>query len=160
MTGMPLLRILPAFLLLSFLHAQPAPYDLVIAGGRVMDPESGLDAVRHIGIRGGRVAAVSERRLAGKVVLEAAGRVVSPGFIDLHAHGQTNQANEYQAHDGVTTALELEVGVPAVGAFLASRENQSILNFGATSSRSHACDVAARVCFRSGGLARLDLAME
>src|SRR5688572_3818438 len=130
------MRTLPLFLLLSVLGAQqPAPqYELVIAGGRVMDPESGLDAVRHIGIRDGKIAGISEQPLTGKISLQAAGRVVAPGFIDLHAHGQTNQANEYQAHDGVTTALELEVGVPSVGTFLKSRENKSILNFGATSS--------------------------
>ena len=126
--------ILTFFLLLSVAGAQPSGHDLVIAGGRVMDPESGLDAVRHIGVRDGKVAAISERPLTGKIVLQAAGRVVAPGFIDLHSHGQTNQANEYQAHDGVTTALELEVGVPAVGEFLKSRANNSILNFGATSS--------------------------
>src|SRR5688572_21114675 len=129
-------RILPLFWLLSVLGAQRqvSQYDLVIVGGRVMDPESGLDAVRHIGIRGGKIAAVSERPLAGKISLQAVGRVVAPGFIDLHAHGQTNEANEYQAHDGVTTALELEVGVPSVGVFLKSREHKSMLNFGATSS--------------------------
>ena len=99
-----------------------------------MDPESGLDAIRHIGIRGGKIAVISAQPLAGKTVLRANGRVVAPGFIDLHAHGQTNEANEYQAHDGVTTALELGVGVPSVGAYLKSRENKSILNFGATAS--------------------------
>jgi len=126
--------ILTFFLLLSVAGAQPSEHDLVIAGGRVMDPESGLNAVRHVGIRNGKVAAISERPLTGKIVLQAAGRVVAPGFIDLHSHGQTNQANEYQAHDGVTTALELEVGVPDVGTFLKSRANNSMLNFGATSS--------------------------
>lgn len=109
-------------------------YDLVIANGRVMDPESGLDAVRHLGIRGGKIAAISETPLAGRDVLDAAGKVVAPGFIDLHAHGQTNEANEYQAHDGVTTALELEVGVPSVGAFLKDREGKAILNYGAAAS--------------------------
>lgn len=111
-----------------------AQYDVVIRGGRVMDPESGLNAVRDVGIRGGKVAAISEQPLEGKTILQAAGRVVAPGFIDLHAHGQSNESNEYQAHDGVTTALELEVGVPSVEAYLKSREGRSILNFGATSS--------------------------
>ena len=129
------MKILAAVLCLPVLWAQTGnPYDVVIAGGTVMDPESGLNAVRHVGIRAGKIAAISERPLPGKTVLQAAGRVVAPGFIDLHAHGQTNEANEYQAHDGVTTALELEVGVPAVAAFLRSRENRSILNFGATAS--------------------------
>jgi N-acyl-D-aspartate/D-glutamate deacylase len=127
-------RILPLFLMLSIAGGQPSAFDLVIAGGRVMDPESGLDAVRHVGIRDGKIAAVSEQPLVGTVVLQAIGRVVAPGFIDLHAHGQTNRENEFQAHDGVTTSLELEVGVPAVGIFLKNRENKSMLNFGATSS--------------------------
>lgn len=117
------------------LAAQPAAnFDVVISGGRVMDPESGLDAVRNVGIFGGKIAAVSAGALTGKMTLNAAGRVVSPGFIDPHAHGQTNQSNEFQAHDGVTTALELEVGVPSVGAFLKAREGNSLLNFGATAS--------------------------
>jgi N-acyl-D-aspartate/D-glutamate deacylase len=111
-----------------------AQYDVVIAGGRVMDPESGLDAVRHIGIRDGKIAAISEQPLTGNTVLQAAGRVVAPGFIDLHSHGTTNQSNEYQAHDGVTTALELEVGVPSVGTYIKSRQGKAILNFGATAS--------------------------
>jgi N-acyl-D-aspartate/D-glutamate deacylase len=129
------MRILPFFLFLTVVGAQPAgEYDTVIAGGRVMDPESGLDSVRHAGIRDGKIAAISAQPLTGRTVLQAAGRVVAPGFIDLHAHGQTNEANEYQAHDGVTTALELEVGAPAVGAFLKARENNALLNFGATAS--------------------------
>jgi dihydroorotase len=109
-------------------------YDLVIAGGRVMDPLSGLDAIRHVGVSGGKIAAVSEQPLSGKTVLQAGGRVVAPGFIDVHAHGQSNEANEYQAHDGVTTALELEVGVPFVSEFRKQREGRSLLNFGATVS--------------------------
>jgi dihydroorotase len=109
-------------------------YDVVIAGGRVMDPESGLDAVRSVGIRAGKIAVITEQPLTGRIVIQAAGRVVAPGFIDLHAHGQTNEANEYQAHDGVTTALELEVGVPFPGEFVRQRENRAMLNFGATVS--------------------------
>ena len=85
-------------------------YDLVLQGGRVIDPETGLDGVRNVGIRGDRIMEISERPLRGREVLDVSGLVVAPGFIDLHAHGQTNEANEYQAHDGVTTALELESG--------------------------------------------------
>lgn len=126
------MRILCMLLLTLPMGAQT--YDVVIANGRVMDPESGLDAVRHVGIRGGRIEAISARPLSGKSVIEAKGKVVAPGFIDLHAHGQTNEANEYQMHDGVTTALELEVGVPSVETFLKARLNQARINYGATSS--------------------------
>lgn len=135
------MRIL-ALLLTAFPLA--AQFDVVIAGGRVMDPESGLNAVRHIGIRDGRIAAISDQPLSGKTVIQAAGRIVAPGFIDLHAHGQTNEANEYQAHDGVTTALELEVGVPSVGGFLKARSGNSILNFGATASHGAMRSMAMR----------------
>src|SRR5438477_13142251 len=63
-------------------------YDLVIANGRVMDPESGMDAVRNMGIRGGKIVVISIGPLEGKQTMEARGLVVAPGFIDLHQHGQ------------------------------------------------------------------------
>ncbi len=109
-------------------------YDIVLTGGRVMDPETGLDAVRNVGINGSVIAAVSEEALDGEVVVDVAGLVVSPGFIDLHAHGQTNRANEFQARDGVTTALEMESGVGRLTAYLAERSKGAILNYGATVS--------------------------
>ena len=107
-------------------------YDLVLQGGRVIDPETGLDGVRNVGIRGDRIMEISERPLRGREVLDVSGLVVAPGFIDLHAHGQTNEANEYQAHDGVTTALELESGEDFLTEWLASRTGRALINFGAT----------------------------
>jgi len=79
-----------------------------------MDPESGLDAVRYIGINGKKITAISTSPLHGKIVIDANGLVVAPGFIDLHSHGQTPEAYRDNAMDGVTTALELEVGVSPV----------------------------------------------
>src|SRR5262245_9694637 len=64
-----------------------AEFDIVLAGGRVMDPESGLDAVRHVGIRGNKIAAISSVPLRGRTVVDVKGLVVAPGFIDLHSHG-------------------------------------------------------------------------
>ncbi len=107
-------------------------YDIVILNGRVMDPESGLDAVRNVGIRGEAIAAITERQITGDVIINAAGLVVSPGFIDLHSHGQSARANEFQAMDGVTTALELESGVPDVAQFIAMRTNDAVINFAAS----------------------------
>jgi N-acyl-D-aspartate/D-glutamate deacylase len=105
-------------------------YDVVIAAGRVMDPESGLDAVRNVGIRGGKVAAISEGPLAGKTTIDAKGLVVAPGFIDLHEHGQEPRNYQFQAHDGVTTSLELEAGTDDVAKWYAAREGKSLINFG------------------------------
>ncbi len=107
-------------------------FDIVLAGGRVLDPETRLDAVRNVGIRGDRIDAISEGALRGDVIVDVSGLVVAPGFIDLHAHGQSNDANIYQAHDGVTTALELEGGVGDVASFFNRRRGDSILNFGAS----------------------------
>ena len=117
----------------SLVSAQET-YDVVIRGGRVMDPETGLDAIRNVGIRGQTVVAISEDELEGETVIEAAGLVVAPGFIDMHAHGQSNRANEFQAMDGVTTALELESGVPSLAGFLGARGGDAVLNFGASVS--------------------------
>ena len=108
-------------------------YDTVIANGRVMDPESGLDAVRFIGIQGKRIAAISNTPLSGKTVIDAKGLIVAPGFIDLHSHGQDDENYHYKAHDGVTTALELEIGVSPVAPWYQSRQGHALINFGASS---------------------------
>lgn len=90
-------------------------FDAVITGGRVIDPETGLDAVRSVGIRDGRIAAISDADLSGEEVLDGRGLVVAPGFIDLHSHTQSLPGDRIQGSDGVTTALELESGVLPVG---------------------------------------------
>jgi dihydroorotase len=104
--------------------------DLVIANGRVIDPESGLDAVRNVAIRGRKIVTVSADRLTGRRVIDAAGLVVVPGFIDLHAHGQTPETYAYQARDGVTTALELEVGTADIDRWYAERVGGRLINYG------------------------------
>ena len=97
-----------------------------------MDPESGLDAIRNVGINGRTIAAISQRPLQGRTTIDAKGLVVAPGFIDLHSHGQDDENYRYKARDGVTTALELEVGVSPVTPWYAAREGKSLINFGAT----------------------------
>jgi N-acyl-D-aspartate/D-glutamate deacylase len=108
-------------------------YDLVLSNGRVMDPESGLDATRNVGINGSRIVAVSAERLQGRTTIDATGLVVTAGFIDLHSHGQSPENHAYKARDGVTTALELEVGVSPVASWYAAPEGKALVNFGATS---------------------------
>jgi N-acyl-D-aspartate/D-glutamate deacylase len=105
-------------------------YDVVILNGRVMDPESGLDAVRNVGVKEGKIAAISEQVLKSTTTIDAKGLVVAPGFIDLHEHGQEPRNYEFQAHDGVTTSLELEVGTDDVDAWYAARAGKSLINFG------------------------------
>src|SRR5258707_3320528 len=115
----------------SWSSAAPSDsYDVVIANGRVMDPESGLDANREVGLRGGKIAAISEKPLSGKTTIDAKGLVVTPGFIDLHEHGQEPRNYQFQAHDGLTTSLELEAGTDDVDRWYAAREGKSLINYG------------------------------
>jgi dihydroorotase len=112
---------------------QGQEYDVVLAHGRVLDPASGLDAVRYVGIRGAKIGSISAAPLTGRTVVESSGLVVAPGFIDLHSHGQTPENYRFKARDGVTTALEMEVGVAPVPEWYRAREGQALVNFGATS---------------------------
>jgi N-acyl-D-aspartate/D-glutamate deacylase len=105
-------------------------YDVVIADGRVMDPESGLDAVRSVGITGDKIRAIATGVLVGKKTIEARGMVVAPGFIDLHEHGQEERNYQFQAHDGVTTSLELELGTDDVNKWYAARQGRALINYG------------------------------
>src|SRR5580704_704004 len=106
--------------------------DVVLRGGRFLDPESGLDGVRSVGVIGDRIAAISTRALQGKLAIDVTGLVVAPGFIDLHSHGQDDENYRFKAMDGVTTALELEVGASPVKDWYIAREGQALVNFGAS----------------------------
>ena len=107
-------------------------YDIVLAGGRVIDPETKLDAIRNVGILNSRIAQISSDPLKGKETINATGLVVAPGFIDMHIHGRSNVEQEYQLHDGVTTALELEWGIEHLGKWYASRKGKALINYGAS----------------------------
>src|SRR5271165_7084921 len=128
-----------AVLLFATCSLSAQQYDVVIEGGRVMDPETGLDAIRNVGIREGRIERISADSLTGRRVIHAAGLVVAPGFIDLHQHGQELASQRVKALDGVTTALEMEIGAPDVAAFLKAKEGHSLIHYGTSASQ-----VAAR----------------
>lgn len=107
-------------------------YDVVLQGGRVIDPETKLDAIRNVGILNNRIAQISSEPLQGKQVINVTGLVVAPGFIDLHIHGRSNVEQEYQLHDGVTTALELEWGIEHLGKWYELRNGKALINYGAS----------------------------
>lgn len=113
---------------------QPQALDLVIRDGRVIDPETGLDAVRHVGIAAGRIAVISTDALTAPTIVDARGLVVSPGFIDLHTHVNDAAVYRLAAQQGVTTALDLEIGAPDVRAFYEARRGTSPINFGTAAS--------------------------
>jgi len=118
--------------------AWSAPFDLVIRGGRVLDPETGLDQVMNVAVADGHIARVSTEPLTGARTIDAHGLVVAPGFIDLHQHGQDEASGVLKAYDGVTSALEMEIGSPDVKAFLTRKTGHSLINFGTSASHSAA----------------------
>ncbi len=114
-------------------------YDIAIVNGRVIDPQSGTDAVLNVGIRGSEIVAVEAGPMAATRTIDAKGKVVSPGFIDMHAHGQNILSNRVQALDGVTTALELESGAWPIDEWYegAAAEGRPI-NYGASVNWAYA----------------------
>src|SRR5690348_9256242 len=94
-------------------------HDLVVRGGTVVDPSAGLSAVTDLAVVDGRIADIRDG-LEGRVTLDATGCIVAPGFIDLHSHSQSVAGHRLQAHDGVTSSLDLEAGVASVATAYAS----------------------------------------
>lgn len=136
-TGRGWIAVAAAALLLAAGGCGPAapdgePYDLVVLDGRVVDPASGLDSVRNVGVRGDSVAAVTRSAIRGRDTIDASGLVVAPGFIDVHDHGHTAENYRAKAADGVTATLELEVGVGDVASWYAEREGETLVHYGAS----------------------------
>ncbi|WP_282796092.1 amidohydrolase family protein [Streptomyces sp. CC224B] len=133
---------------------RPAPHhDLVLRGGRVLDPESGLDAVADVGVTGREISGVSATPLPGRRVVDASGLVVAPGFIDLHSHSHTVQGHRLQALDGVTTVLELEAGLsPVEEAYRLAAAEGRPLNYGFSASWAQARMAAVGGLPHGGGI--------
>jgi len=114
-------------------------FDIVIDGGRVIDPETGLDAIRNVGIRDNQIAQITEEAIEGARTIDATGHVVAPGFIDLHAHGQNLGDYRMQAMQGVTTMLELESGVLPVSAWYEGQARKRLpINYGTAAGWTYA----------------------
>ena len=131
---MSLQSLLLLALLAAAMPASSETYDIVLSGGRVMDPETGMDAIRNVGITNGRIAKITTEALQGRQLLDAHGLVVAPGFIDLHQHAQDAASGRLKAFDGVTTGLEMEIGVPDVTEFLHRKQGRSLIHYGTTAS--------------------------
>lgn len=115
-----------------------ATYDLVIKNGRVMDPETELDAIRDVAIQGNRIKKISRQKLKGRHIIDAENLVVAPGFIDTHVHGQTQFGSKLMLRDGVTTTLDMEVGGYNINKWYAARKDNWQTNYGITVSHEYA----------------------
>ena len=105
-------------------------YDIVFSNGRVMDPETNLNALRSVGLIGGYIAAISEGSLQGKVNIDISNCVLCPGFIDVHSHEHTDEYYALKCQDGVTSVFELEVGTNDVDQWYADRQDRTRVNYG------------------------------
>jgi dihydroorotase len=92
--------------------AEPAKeiYDIVIANGTVIDPETGTHDVMNVGIKGGKISVLGKKGLSGKKNIEAKGKYVVPGFIDIQSYGPDRHMSLFKVADGVTTSLTLHGG--------------------------------------------------
>ena len=111
------------------------PCQTLFVGGRVIDPETGLDGIRNVGVRDGAITYIGRERPPADDVVDVTGLVVSPGFIDLHSHAQSPTGLLLQAQDGVTTSLDLEAGSLPIDLVYARAESEGRpINFGFSSS--------------------------
>lgn len=117
---------------LGFGQAVASDYDSVINNGRVIDPESQLDAIRSVGIREGKIVAISDVPLSAEREFDASGLVISPGFINLHSHSVAEAGYRLELLDGVTTVLELEAGSFPIAQFGAQLGDRPLTHFGAS----------------------------
>ncbi|MFG1704190.1 amidohydrolase family protein [Nonomuraea sp. M3C6] len=128
-------------------------HDLVLSAARVLDPETGLDTVAHVGVTGGVVSAVSTEPLSGRELVDISGLALAPGWIDLHSHSHTIAGHRLQALDGVTTALDLEAGnSPVAEAYAAAAAEGRPLNYGFSASWAMARMAAVGGLPHGGGL--------
>jgi len=115
-----------------------AKYDLIVKGGRVLDPSRKLDAVRDVAISGGRIAAIEPNLSAdGAETLDAAGKLVVPGLIDVHTHAcRTKEGPGLCLADGVTGLIDAgsqgadHIGDPAAIAQSAPQPCRVLINIG------------------------------
>ena len=119
-------------LLKSSLFDSPSSYDLVIANGRVIDPQTNLDARKHVGIRDGSIVAISDQPLIGEATIDATDLVVAPGFIDVHSHTPTVLGQHFNLLDGVTTQLDLEAGAFPVSFYGEHLRSGAAINYGSS----------------------------
>src|SRR6478752_9458287 len=109
----------------------------IFRGGLVIDPEAGTETVADVVVRDGVVAEISTVPVldGDATVVDVAGLVVGPGFVDLHSHVHSIAGQRLQAFDGVTTNLDLEAGLmPIERAYAEAAAAGRVLNYGFSAS--------------------------
>ncbi len=105
-------------------------HDLVISGGRVIDPDSGFDGLADVGIDGDRIVSIAPGPLLGRTSVIASGQVVAPGFIDLLSAEPNPFGVWLKLADGVTTNLAMHGVNNYASAFFDRYGGQTPIHFG------------------------------
>ena len=155
-----------AALLARVPKARAATYDLIIKGGRVIDPSTGLDAVHDVAVSAGKIAAV-EPGIAGNAAetIDARGKIVAPGLIDIHTHaGRSKEGPPLLLADGVTGWVDAgsagadnidQIAAVARAASQIGRVLVNIARTGVISPGGELHDIgAANVALAQGAIAR------
>jgi hypothetical protein len=137
-------------------------YDLVIKGGRVIDPETMYDDIANVGITDGRIVAISKKPLKGAETVDATGKIVAPGFIDTHFHFQMPIGYSIGLRDGLTSSIDFEMG--CAGSYMAdwyeARAGVTGANYGCAvsheSARAMVIDGAGGDYMKDGPLSALE----
>lgn len=108
----------------------PETYDVVINNGRVMDPETNFDGVRNVGIKDGKIVAITQQTISGKETIDASGHVVAPGFIEGHQHATDPFSRKVNLRDGLTTQMDFEAGAGDIAKWYADAEGKTQSNYG------------------------------
>jgi N-acyl-D-glutamate deacylase len=108
----------------------PETYDVVINNGRVMDPETNFDGVRNVGIKDGKIVAITEQTISGNETIDASGHVVAPGFIEGHQHATDPFSRKVNLRDGLTTQMDFEAGAGDIATWYANAEGKTQSNYG------------------------------
>ena len=149
-TTIGILGVLAASLLLPAAGARAQqPYDVAIVGGRVIDPETGLDAVRNVGVRGDLIAAVTQQDIDARIVIDARGLIVAPGLIDILASPPSaDEAAAFKVFDGVTSVISMHGGPVDVESWYDERVSAGLYHHYGTTVGHGALRVAAGITDR------------
>lgn len=134
-------------------------FETVVAGGRVIDPESGYDAVSDVGIDGGVVRSISATPLVGARIIDATGLIVAPGFIDVLSYEPNEYGVWFKLGDGVTTNLGMHgLNNTAEGffGFFGQDAQRPPVHYGGAFDDNHMRHVVAGIGTRAATPSQLD----
>ena len=115
-----------------FFSCQTPTGDIAIINGRVMDPETEIDAVKNILIRNDKIVSITSNNVSADRIIDASGLVVAPGFVDILAHiTADHEPQKFKIKDGITSVVHMHGGTVDIDGWYDSRKEAGMLvNYG------------------------------